>query len=49
MPFSQADITRREPVFIELARDLNNDGGKCDIVIRFKRILYGQAGDECLC
>ena len=40
--FYQADITRGEPIFIEINSDLRSDGGQCDVVIRFKKILYGQ-------
>ena len=41
--FSQADITSGKPVFIELHRGFKSDGGQCDVVIRQKKILYGQA------
>ena len=41
--FAQADITSGDPVFIELPRDFNSDGGQGDVVIRLKKILYGKA------
>ena len=41
--FDQADILSWDPVFIGLSRDLNIDGGKFDVVLRLKKILYGQA------
>ena len=41
--FPQADIPSGEPVFIELFRDFKSDGGHCDVVLRLKKILYGQA------
>ena len=43
MPFSQADIPSGEPVFIELPRYLNSDGGQHDVVLKLKKSLYGQA------
>ena len=41
--FAQADIPRGEPVFIELPRDFNSDGGQHDVVIKLKKSLHGQA------
>ena len=32
-----------EPVFIELPRDFNSDGGQHDVVLKLKKSLYGQA------
>ena len=46
--FSQSDITRWEPVFIELLSDLKSDWGKHDVVLILKKILYGQAKDAYL-
>ena len=45
---SWSDIPSGEPVFIELPMGFNNDGGKCDYVLRFKKIIYGQAEAACL-
>ena len=42
MPF-QADIPSGEPVFIDLPRYFKSNRGQCDIVLRLKKILYGQA------
>ena len=41
--FAQADITSGEPVFIELLRDFKSDGGQHDVVLKLKKIIYGQA------
>ena len=41
--FAQADIPIGEPVFIELPRDFNSDGGQHDVVLKLKKSLYGQA------
>ena len=41
--FSQADIPSGEPVFIELPRDFKSDRGHDDVVLKFKKSLYGQA------
>ena len=41
--FDQADIPRGEPVFIELPRYFNSDGVQCDVFLRLKKILHGQA------
>ena len=41
--FSQADISIWETVFIELPRNFKIDGLQCDVVLVFKKILYGQA------
>ena len=41
--FDREDISSEEPVFIELPRYFNINGGQCDVVIRLKKILYGQA------
>ena len=47
--FFQADIPCGEPVFIELPRDFNSDGGQHDVVFKLKESLYGQAKDARLC
>ena len=39
---AQADIPIREPVFIELNSDFKSDGRQGDVVLRLKKILYGQ-------
>ena len=41
--FSQADIPSGEPVFLELPRDFNSDGGQHDFVLKLNKSLYGQA------
>ena len=41
--FSQADIPSGDPVFIELPRDFKSDGGQQYVVLKLKKILYGQA------
>ena len=41
--FAQADIPSGKTVFIELPGNFKSDGGKCDVVLRLKKILYGQA------
>ena len=41
--FSQVDIPSREPLFIELPRDFNSDGGQGDVVLSLNKSLYGQA------
>ena len=41
--FAQADIPSGELVFIELSRYLKSDGGQQDVVLKLKKILYGQA------
>ena len=41
--FAQADITRGEPVFIELPRDFKSDGGQHDVVFKLKKSLYSQS------
>ena len=41
--FDQADIPIGEPVFIEISRDFKSDGVQGDVVLRLKKILYGQA------
>ena len=40
--FAQADIPSGEPFFIELPRDFNSGGEKYEVVLRLKKILYGQ-------
>ena len=55
--FDQADITIREPVFVELPRDLNSDGGQYDVVIvsnktymvKPKPHAYGMKSCEIVC
>ena len=41
--FAQADIPSGEPVFVELPKYFKSDGGQDDVVIRLKKIIYGQA------
>ena len=41
--FDKADIPSGEPVFIELSRDFNSDGGKCDVILMFNKSLYGKS------
>ena len=41
--FFQAYIPSGDPVFIQLPRDFKSDGVQCDVVLRLKKILYGQA------
>ena len=41
--FSRAYIPSGDPVSIELPRDFKSEGVKCDVVLRLKKILYGQA------
>ena len=41
--FAQTDIPSGDPVFIELPRDFKSDGGQDDVVLKLKKILYGQA------
>ena len=48
MTFFQAYIPSGEPVFIELPRYLNSDGGQHDVVLKLKKSLYGQAEAACL-
>ena len=40
--FSQSDIPSGGPVFIELPRYFNSDGGQGDVVLILKKSLYGQ-------
>ena len=40
--FARAYIPSGEPVFVELPRYFSSDGGQCDVVLRLKKILYGQ-------
>ena len=40
--FSQADITNGRSVFIEIPSHFKSDGGKYDVIIRFKKCLYCQ-------
>ena len=46
---NQADIQSGEPVFIELPRDFKSHGVEGDVVLRLKKILYGQAKAARLC
>ena len=39
--FDQVDILRGEQVSIEVPRHFNSDGGNYDVVVRSKKILYG--------
>ena len=41
--FAEADIPSGDPVFIEIHRYFNSDGGKCDVVLRLNNSLYGQS------
>ena len=41
--FAQADIPSEDPVFIEIPRYFKSDGGQHDVVLKLKKILYGQA------
>ena len=41
--FTQEDIPSGEPVFIKLPRDFKSYGGQYYVVIKLKKILYGQA------
>ena len=41
--FYHTYITSGDPFYIELPRSFNIDGGKCDVVIRLNKILYGQS------
>ena len=41
--FSRSDIPIGGTVFIETTRDFKSYGGQCDVVLRLKKSLYGQA------
>ena len=41
--FYRADILSGEPLLIRILRDFMSDGGQFDVVIRLKKILYGQS------
>ena len=41
--FAQADIPSGEPVFVEPPRDFISDGLQHDVVLKLKKILYGQS------
>ena len=41
--FSQEYIPSGEQLFVELIRYLKSDGGQAYVVLRIKKILYGQA------
>ena len=43
--FAQAYIPSGEPVSIELPKYFIIDGGQRNVVLRLKKILYGQAKD----
>ena len=47
--FSQADIPSGEPVLIENPRYFKSDRGQFDILLRSKKILYGQDEPAHLC
>ena len=47
MIFPKADIPSGEPVFIELPRDFKRYGWQHDVVLKLKKILYGQAEAAC--
>ena len=46
--FSREDIKRWGKVYIELPIYLKINGWKCDVIIRLKKIIYGQAKVACL-
>ena len=46
--FSQAYIPSGGQFFAELPRDFNSDGGKCNVVLRLMKILYGLSEAVCL-
>ena len=46
--FDQADIPGGEPDLIELPRGFNSYREQCDVVLRLKKSLYGQAKAACL-
>ena len=46
--FAQADIPSWEPVFIELPRYFNSDGGQNVVFLKLKKSLNGQAEAACL-
>ena len=47
--FAQEYIPIGDPVFIELPRDFKSDGGQDDVVLKLKKILYGQVEAAHLC
>ena len=46
--FAQADIISVEPLFIEITRDFRIYGVQHDVVLRLKKILYGESKAACL-
>ena len=46
--FSWADIPIREPVFIQVPRYFNSDGGQCNVFIILNKSLCGQLKATCL-
>ena len=46
--FDKEDIPREGPFFIELTSCFNIGIGKFNVVVRLKKILYGQAKYACL-
>ena len=46
--FAQADIPSGEKILIELPWDFKSDGGQHDVVLKWKKSLYGQAEAACL-
>ena len=47
--FDKIDIPSGEPVLIEITRDFKSDVGQDDVVLRLKKILYGQSEAARLC
>ena len=43
--FSEEDIPSGDPVFIEFIMDFKSNGGKHDVVLMLKKILYVQTED----
>ena len=43
--FAREYIPSGEPVLVELPRDFKSDIGQCDVVLRLKKSLHGQAKD----
>ena len=46
--FAQTDIPNGETILIEIPWDFKSDGGQHDVVLKLKKILYGQAKFACL-
>ena len=41
--FAREYIPSGEPVLVELPRDFKSDIGQCDVVLRLKKSIHGQA------